>query len=283
MLTSLLASILLTQSAMDHGVLIGLRDQKDALRTVFVGQRGVAFVHDEHKGEILFPNKDAVLPFSMSENGLKGRAHEFEVTGKARIGWFSQAYVGLEHDASRPGELPFTRLRRSVVQLGTMTQELLDSELNEQSRSELLNAVAEARRRAGGELGSRLPERADPVDWGYVRKQGRWEFVGALVAGEDRVEFYKPGKAPTMNPPSDRGEVTWRSVTALHPDATDVVTDRDSGFAVVVTPDFLYVHEASRTSLGREVRRIPSNGERVVSAFWGGTTQMDAWARFMRG
>ena len=89
-------------------------------------------------------------------------------------------------------------------------------------------------------------------------------------------------KAPTMNPPFDRSEVSWKNVLRVHPSATDLVGDRDANFAVVVTPDFLYVHEATRTNIGRELRRIPCRNERVVSFFWGGQTQMEAWARFMR-
>jgi hypothetical protein len=139
---------------------------------------------------------------------------------------------------------------------------------------EKMATVREAAKRLGGE--------PSETDWGYIRHEGKWHLVGSVGQGDDRREFVLTGEtlAPT---PSNRGDVSWREVLDEHEDATDVVASRDAPFAVVVTPTQLIVHEASRTALGRIVRRIPANSETVVHYEFGSSGPLESWHKYIKG
>jgi hypothetical protein len=166
-----------------------------------------------------------------------------------------------------------------MTALGELVQ--LKEDLNDSDKPRFLDAAYAARKKASFEAGA-LPESPDALDWGFVRVDGKWQFVSAFTSADRRLEFTVPDKPPTMNPPLDTGEVKWRAVIAAHDNALDVVANRDAPFAVVLTRDYLYVHESTRTGLGRVVRRIPCNDERLVSAFWGQGGMVESWREFIR-
>lgn len=273
----LLASIVLSQSATDRGVLIGLRDASGAYRTVLVSQRGVAFVTKERKGELLRPIKLAVQPFRTDERGLVQFDGHIPIEGKFRIAWAAISGTGIELDVAKPGQQPFTRVHRRVVEGEKFST--IGEELNSYERGRFLEAGNDAKRRS--DTASGLPESPDPLDWGFVRNEGKWQFVAAYSSPDARLEFFMDDP-PVRNPPFENGEVTWRNVIAAHADAIDAVSSRDAKFAVVVTKNYLYVHEASRTGLGREVRRIPAKDERVVCFDWGANDTLQAWHEHMK-
>lgn len=266
--------------AVDSAVLIGLRDPDGALRTVIVGKKGVAYFQDERKGELLLPLKEAVQPFRLENGAVLGKTGTSGPLGKVRVAWMSQVHMGLELDVSESGQRPYTKIVRRVVQLSTLKLTKIDDDLNRSNRLQLANAVAEVRRK---QPGLQLPEKPDELDWGYARREARWEFVAALTNGRDRVEVVIPDKSPIMNPPTDRSEVSWKSVLRTHPDAIDVVGDQNADFVVVVTPGTMYVHKSGGSALGRELRRVPCKDEVVVSSFWGGPEESEAWLRYLRG
>ncbi len=281
MLTSLLASILLTQSAMDRGVLIGLRNPTGGYRTLLVARRGVAYLNREHKGELLRPMKEAVHNFRMNEGGFLYQGRQYTLEGKFRIAWAGVSYIGLEFNASNPGEPTFGLVRRRVVHVGSidrLTDVKLSETLNSYDKERLVTAAETARKFRSG-----LPSAPDELDWGYERFEGKWQFVGALSSTGMREEFTVPGRPITSNPPLDYGDIPWRTVTRQYPDAEDIVSSREATFAVVVTSDFLYVHEATRTSIGRLVRRIPCKNETVVCLEFGGAGPLEAWLKYVKG
>jgi hypothetical protein len=273
----LLASIVLSQSSTDRGALIGLRDANGAYRTVLVAQRGVAYVTKERKGELLRPIKLAVQPFRTDERGLVNSGRHVPIEGKFRISWAGNSEIGIELDASKPGQQPFTRVNRRVV-VGEKFR-TIGEELNSSEKGKFLEAGNDAKRRS--DTASGLPESPDPLDWGFVRNEGKWQFVAAFNAPDVRLEFFMDDP-PVTGGPYDNGEVTWRNVIAAHADAIDAISSRDAKFAVVVTKNYLYVHEASRTGLGREVRRITAKDERVVSFDWGANDTLRAWHEHMK-
>jgi hypothetical protein len=264
----LLASIALSQSSIDRGVLIGLRDASGAYRTVLVSQRGVAYVTKERKGELLRPVKLTVQPFRTDERGLVKFGGHVPIEGKFRIAWAGNSGIGIELDASKPGQLPFTRVHRRVIDGEKFRT--IGEVLNSNEKGRFLEAGKDAKRRS--DTASGLPESPDPLDWGFVRNEGKWQFVAAYNAPDARLTGH----------PYDNGEVTWRNVIAVHADAIDAISSRDAKFAVVVTKSYLYVHEASRTGLGREVRRIPAKDERVVCFDWGANDTLQAWHEHMK-
>ena len=278
---ALLAALFVQQaSSIDEGVLIGLRDPEGGLRTVLVATRGVAYVSDVKQGLLLRPAKLGVNRFRTTKEGLEYEGSLSPLEGKFRVSWVAQPYIGIEFDAAQPGEAPYSHLyRRAYAADGSTVP--LTQDLNESDKARYGQAAAEGLKNASAARLLSLPGSPSVDDWGYVRDSGKWLFVNAFASPTDRLEFAVPAKPPTMNPPSDRGEIDWRTVTQAHPDATDVVADRDAPFAVVVTPDFLFVHTASRKSLGRVVRKIACHEERLVSAFWGGA--IDSWQKAFRG
>jgi hypothetical protein len=271
MLTTVAVMIALLPSSMDQGALIGLRAQDGSLRTVLVSQRGVAYLAREHKGDVLKSNKMAVLAYRREGEDIVMQGRPYRVGGTFRLAWLANTGLGIEFDASKPGERPYTRVRRMVVGLRN-TDEVYGLQLSS-IVYERMSKVREAAHGLGGE--------PSETDWGYVRHEGKWHLVGSVGVGSDRKEFTLTGEtlAPT---PSNRGEISWREVVSEHPDATDVIASRDAPFAVVVTPTQLIVHEASRTSLGKIVRRMPAESETVVHYEFGGSGPLEAWHRYIK-
>jgi hypothetical protein len=274
---TLIAALAMTQSAIDHGVLIGLRDQQGSYRTLLVSQQGVAYVVKEHKHDVVKSNKQAVHALRRESENILFQGRPFKVGSEFRIAWMSQSGVGLEIDAARPGERPFTRLGRRVVRLVDIDKVVdvrLSEVLEQREKARLDEAAAYARSSSNAELSE--------TDWGYVRSEGAWQFVGTVGAGVDRREFVVPGK-PVTSGLWYTSEVAWRTVARSYPDATDFLAANNVPFAVVVTPSYIFVHEVSRTSLGRMVRKFPVKSETVVHYEFGAAGPLDSWHTYFRG
>ncbi len=267
-------------SAEDTAVLFGLRDKDGNYRSVLVARKGVAIVQAEKKGVLLLPVKEAVQPITTDGKTLTTRVSSTTTFTKHRVAWMGQAYIGLEVDATIDGQPEFTRFSRLVLRISDLETMTLESQLRSSHRIQVADAARRVREKNAA-LG--LPETVDPYDWGYLRNEGRWEFHAALKQGSHRAEVVIPEASPTNNPPFDNKEVSWRNVLRSYPDATDVLGDKYSGLVVVVTPDFLVVHQSGGSTLGRELRRISSNGEQVVSFFFGGQSMIDPWTKAVRG
>ena len=272
MLTTVAAMLALAPGALDQGALIGLRAQDGSLRTILVSQRGVAYVSKEHKGSLLKSNKEAVLSYALEgEDLLFQHSQRFKIGGKFRVGWLANSGLGLEFDASKSGEKPYSRVFRRVVRL--FNSDVVDCPL-----SSVLSQLGNTKVRQAAE---RFHAQPNETDWGYVRNQGKWDLVATVGAADERREITITGETFTATP-SNQGEISWREVVSEHPDVTDLVASVYSPFAVVVTPTQLIVREASRTSLGRVIRRIPADSETVVHYEFSGGGPLEAWHRYIK-
>jgi hypothetical protein len=260
----------------DSALLLGLRDQQGQYRTLLIGKRGVALVQLERKGEVVIGNKEGITGLSVKEKTLVGPMRKLTTSIALRISWVTIDFIGVERDVTTDGKPPFTKIERQVLTFPELDEVPVKQELVDPTSVHLVTAVDDALSKNPRAL---VPKNLDERDWGYLRQNGHWMFVGALKTPTERVEVLVPGPLVTKTPPTDTGTVSWPSVTRTYPDATDLVSHKAAGIAVVVTPEAIYVHEASAISLGRELRKLPARNEVVVSTIWGGFDELDTWRR----
>lgn len=260
---------------LDTALLLGLRDQQGGYRTLLIGRRGVAFVQQERRGEVVIGNTEGIAGLTIKDKTLVGPMRKLTTSIPLRISWVTLDFIGVERDVTMDGKAPFTMVERQVLTFPELDEVPLKQELVDAKSDVIQAAVSEA-------LGIDPPDSAIKYlidrDWGYLRFEGRWAFVGS-VRKPERVEvIVRTGKV-TKTPPAESGVAPWKAALRTHADAIDLVFSRDHALAVVVTPEWIYVHESTAASLGKELRKLPAKNETVVSTLWGGYEELDTWQR----
>lgn len=260
----------------DSALLLGLRDQQGGYRTLLIGQRGVALVQVERRGEVVIGNTEGIAGLTIKDKTLVGPMRKLTTSDSLRISWVTLDYIGIERDVTKDGKPPFTKFEREVFTYPEIDNVKLKQELVDSQTAHIETAIADVVSKNPGVPVSRS---LDEREWGYIRQNGHWVFAGVLRTLDGRIEVTVPGPLVTRTPPTDTGTVSWPSVTRTYPDATDLISHKAARIAVVVTPEWIYVHEASAISLGKELRKLPAKNETVVSTIWGGYEELDTWQR----
>ncbi len=116
---------------------------------------------------------------------------------------------------------------------------------------------------------------ANDLNWGIVRREGRWVLRGRLSAPVSvrclnrKFDFDVAAEAPAALVGYDELQPAWSVVQAAVPDATDAFSSPDRGLLVVVTPRALLAFHPNGDALGGPVATIPlARPEVAVSAQW---------------
>ncbi|HXH61159.1 MAG TPA: hypothetical protein VNI20_07350 [Fimbriimonadaceae bacterium] len=264
----LLLAALGASPAPDVGLLVSLRSDTGEYRTVLVGRKGVATVADSLDGVLVGASKDGFTSYTVDKDGIlvDGRPTPLKADVSFRIAWMSKDAVGIELDRSRPGEPRYSSVERRVYEPSFEKAVKLSSHIEDTERDQFRDAVAKQRRAAGPEFEGAQPS---DVDWGFVRADGHWETMGALVAGDERSQIDLGAILTKTYGMRVDSEVTLAMATTPHNDATDVVASRQARVAVVITPDALYVHDSNGRTVGRMLRRMTARNETVVGVAQG--------------
>lgn len=293
--TAAVASAALGQ---DSGLMLGLEDRVEGATTVFVQRKGVAtFAREAGSGYWLWQDKGFLRV--MLEGEEREGARVVHVTSpdgaKRRIEgeegrpdtWFSVSYVstfgiGLLQSMSSKAvtvvdQGAFVRTNEPTRYPSTF-RNFAWADLNavievSQLFPEKTAADFQSMAKTVGVTDATFEDEASPTNWTLRRDEGRWHLFGALMPNEGfsqatRREFSVAVVTDPKLGASKYDGPKWVRIRTEYPEAIDATTSPDGKLTVVVTPDSVFVHESSGTTLGKRLQQVRVPASRVVMTQW---------------
>ncbi len=286
--------------AQDSGLLLGLSDRNEGASTVFVNKKGVAtFVREVGPGFWLWKDTGfmRVQPEGIthegansliitSPNGEKStiRGEDGRPSTQYVVSYVSQFGFGLlQNMSAKPvlavggttagGGLPearFPSIYRNLGWTDLNTAVEVGQVFDEQTVKSFNDAAGVQPSVFGGEP---MEREASPTNWTLRRNDGMWQLYGRVLPMQtsSRVLGHDFHVRPVFDPKlgaTKAASPRWVRIRTEYPDAIDSTTSPDGKLTIIVTPDTVFVHESSGTSLGKRLQQIRVSSDRVVMTQW---------------
>lgn len=278
------------KSAVDEGVILGLRDGTGALRTAFATRAGIRWLGEGvavprakgwwklDVGKSTANQGTYVSTYVMAgpaDVALKAPAPS-DMTGCTQNSSLTVLFVGPDHVSFHQQEDGFCEGTAHPYVSEALVMRPLDGLAEQQSLSisdvggsEALSAFQAAG--ASAKTKHSQPDCLDevqPTYWGLIRSQGQWTYRGLLYWSNEACRgmsqlFSVQGQVPEKLTGPDAQPVAWKDELKANPGLLDRVVSPKGGLRVEVRADGLRV-----IAEGGEEQSLKVRGASVVLAQW---------------
>jgi hypothetical protein len=279
-------------AAQDYGLLLGLESKEEGLKTVFVHRKGVAtfvkeagdgcwlwtkdgFIHVVTEGQTDQGSRKVIVTFPGVEKSIvaaeEGRPDTFfSVLHVSTFG------IGLSSSMQRanpigagssgfPTRYPtvYRNMKWSSLDVAVEVGQAFDPTV-----AESFDRIAKEK----GRMSGMVEDEAAPTNWILGHYQGEWQLYGRLLPEQNLSnqdgEMFLVGPAKDKKFGATDMGPKWIRVRTEYPDVVDLATSPNGKMTVVVTPDTVFIHESSGSTLGRKLQQIRTPSRTVVMTQW---------------
>lgn len=285
----------------DEALVVGLRDEKGDLTTLFVDARGFTVLGkgiavprddgwwklDRRRERDASGKNGADTLYATTDRTWKPPAHSFadmescESEMSRRVLFVGYDHVSFEEEGS--GYCEGAAHPYGYTRLHTVTLQDLVGEPRDLPIDELFEAPALASmNRAGAKAleGEDCLDEPMNTDWGIVRRDGQWTVRGRLnyaaeVCRGTFKDFTVPGVSPQNLAGHDALPKPWSQMKTQHPGARDAVASPSGRLVVFVTADGLTLDVD-----GKSIARHAAPERTVVLSQWAvGQEHVERWRK----
>ena len=278
--------------AQDYGLLLGLESKEDGLKTVFVHRKGVAtfskeagegcwlwtkegFIHVLTDGQTDQGARKVLVTFPSGERSVitadEGRPETFfSVLHVSTFG------IGLSSSMQRanpigagnagfPTRYPtvYRNMKWSSLDVAVEVGQAFDAPVVES-----FDRLAKERGRVNG----MVEDEAAPTNWILGHNEGEWRLFGRLLPEQNLAnhdgEMFLVGPAKDKKFGATEMGPKWSRVRTEYPDVVDLATSPNGKLTVVITPDAVFIHESSGSTLGRKLQQVRTPSRTIVMTQW---------------